>query len=574
MHEEKEKEKEGTRATPSELPTPKEKKPDFQEHKLADTSLEGLQAEEKELGDLVKAIPDGTLKTKLVEFLQYESEFVRTSGINGLDKRGGLQQTANGPTSTPLRDGSQNLAQFQERRKIELEALLASEAADESLKKEITKRYADLHQTRLNLLEKTLRGEQNKYMSNAFQRLQALLNMGPGQVNAYVDGQNPKSSFIDIISNKNPPQIEGNGKFVHFDGDTFTSNNPEALGLAIVAAGHKSATFSGAPKEALAAARSAVMNGLETVNFDKTTMKAIYNPSAYKSRREYQTTVEELQGILKIADANKSIRNYKTNPVFNSGSPSGLSENALRFNQIPTSTPGHREFIQGLTAQEQEDLAYELRNHQYHNGQESESGDRYVKRLVGAAQQGQLQKALNEKEATEIADNLVEKFEAADETPEAIAKKIDEQSPRVRGQLLSKLPELGNKQNLVRAHLLSQLMDRSLAKASTKEPIGLRWMVGGRPNKANSEFATKLGELFSGVSSEDRKEVHRIFNDYPQGDGSSKPLNRTMTTCTGTPVLGEEKNKYQKLLSQVDKLAYPPGSVSDDDSLSMRSSLN
>lgn len=482
---------------------------DFDDKEVANASLTRLTELEAELkSSLVQALGPGS--AAFSDRVDAETKIVKRSGIDALSK--------NSKAVMPDDDHSKNLEEYQKISKKKFEEALNKEALEAEEKKALLEQLDAIHKMRLNLLEKSLREEDQQRMDKAHDRLLGHLAQ-PSVTRAHINGQRAGSSFLDEISKNNPPEITNptTGWTIHYDGNVLRSNDPVTLGLAIAAAGYKSATITGAPLQALLTARTALDNGVQKVEFDPATREKILNSNAYRSWEDFVAARTELTAIENIVAANNSARAFKINNAFNEKTPGSLSDITLRFNQIPSSAPGHKQFVERLTPEEQATLAHELKDKSFVIGPEQQlSGDKYIRYLLSDKPKNSVEienrKAFHKAFAKKVVEEKLPIL-GKKQDPYEVAKFIGEQKHQIlRTAFYNEIQNLTpfedesrNKsfQNHVKAGLLSQLIDRvtvSKYGPDGKEQLGVL-----------QHLKPEMEMILSNTSTEDRAEIMDIF---------------------------------------------------------------
>jgi hypothetical protein len=514
------------------------------EKEIKDPSLTKLKELEDNLLEAIDDIADDDLKEALREQATSETTTVKAAGIDELDSNVGSVKMQD-------KDRSPNLTAYQKHSKKFFDDKLKAAQEEEDVKKNIIAKLTAVHKMREALLKKALEEEDKKRMKKASNDLFDKLGdyytknaNGEEEIEARGSGGvTPARDFMEEL-NKAGGHLRSSAQGSIYvrkstSDNTLSSNDPEALGLAIVAAGHATCEFKGAPMKAIAAAEAALKAGLKEASFDSTTLQKIRSRSSYRNEKEYQNAIERLDGIKNWSDTNKGTRADNQNGVFNE--KQAVSDNAHKFARFAPELPGHVDMFKSLTLDERVELAQEIGNKTFKVMKDGTKtlknmdGYEYIKFLIkktaGAGapiQRDSFEKSYGVKVSEKIINDL-----KGEQDPKEVARKIAEQKNNtVKKFCYQKIDTLSPHQsatlnqdfrNKVRAALMGNEIDRHLAEYNP-DPTGKgnSFFNSAKKNSKNSSLKgifIETTSLLNGVPPEDRaKIVEECKTNYKRDD--------------------------------------------------------
>jgi hypothetical protein len=499
---------------------------------IKDLNLKGdLLEKEEALKKAIEAIEDQVIKGEIIEIRKAHNEIYNV-GIGQFKTPEKKPEDSGKETkkNTENTEAFPGLTERQNKEKAALKKVLDDKNATEDQKRAITEALDKLHQSRSAILAQSIKEEAEKAQNTAYELLRPQLkelSAGDGEIQATGDGTKPK--FLDLIQQHNSTLETKNGA-INYELDKNTnkpilkSKNPEALGLAAVAAGWNPIEFSGDPKKALIAAKTAVMNGAQNIKFDQGIIEALGKDP--KLQKDYQN----LQSLI---GTKKDVRDSKK--VFTEGAQAPSDKDIY---ENLKGTDQQQYFVQGLSSDKLAKLAADT-------GKKEE-----IEQLAGMSKNPKFTKKIfRENYAQEAADNFIKnkmpklkEDKNLQDNPEQAAKNIADiiaplNKPVNESELnayCKRIPEMefstkiekDQFQKEIRTQLIANIIDRHGHELSGTNNI-LRHLTG--PRKCREQVMQVLQHLPTHKKIPFLKSIKAA--EVTRADGSAEKLIRNDKLC-------------------------------------------
>lgn len=467
------------------------------------STIANLKLEENELTKLINNTTPETEET-LLKLTKKVSETVKFSGIDQLDSRN---------QNAKLPGNSNGLKEYQDKIKALFNEKLKNEAAE--LQGQIISELEKIQLMERNILANKLIKEDKERTSAATNKVIARLSMDDRVFASKKDGES--INFLAAL-NQEPTKTFTNpatGEYVTLINNTLSSNSPELLGESLGAAGYRSVEISGAPKQALRAARAALAAGVSEVSFDKYTLKKIQNSQAYGSWYEYTEAMKELKAIQNWSTANMSAGSSAGSNPFHEGGP---SREAQVFNQFAPDQPGREQMIKSMTQEDAAKLASELYPNTYYKGTKAYNGHDYVRSMtVRNPVEGH---HFESKFVTAETNKVMPHIQSMKDDVSKVAEFISSYpNIGIRQALYNKIkdlkphdPEKPDRntqfQNNLRAALMGQIIDRN-HRAAFNASNTRRNIFG---NNVDEKTRVEIKYLLDEITKPEREAINRIYD--------------------------------------------------------------
>lgn len=509
-----------------------EAKPQLPDYKpVAGASLDKLIELENALKQSITnlAITDAAVKAELTQRITNDIKVLKEASIEELN---------DAKDNAPLYDKSKNqakddpnktkgLVDRQEATRKQIE----NKIKDAAEKDRILGELEAVHNIRRTILDRRINLELNAKTNYAYRELNSTLGTDNRSVEATSDNDAvPKvtNKLQADLAKSHQQTIIGQGdKKVHFTNDTnATSNDPKALGAAMVAKGLTNIKFSGHPENALIAAEEALRCGADGFELDDATMKALNDEKGYAYYSNpglFKVLTDKYEHLQKIAAANRYAKSRNANTVFNAADEVSPQQNIMTaFGQLGTPQE-HSMYLNTLTGEQQAQLAMGLMEHNRAHHIESnyklsglpKTEYQYIAEIL-QNQDEQNRKANrptsfyisfhNQYAKLQTDDKKLADFRAGTNAVamgNSIAD-IQDINARVRYyQEIDKLDNPATNKNEVRAACLGAIIDRTY-KYRPNDPESAERQA----HNNNWEIA----ELLKGTKPEERREIRNLFD--------------------------------------------------------------